>query len=70
MTDTTIRVDDERAAALEAVVSAGGAPSVQAAVERALDAWLTEQVLANASDETLQKLWRDGIESGDAEATQ
>lgn len=66
MSDTTIFVDDERAEALKAAVSAGGAPSVQAAVETAVDAWLAEQTLAQASDETLQRLWREGVESGDA----
>lgn len=66
MSDTLIHVDDERAEALKAAVSAGGAPSVQAAVESAVDAWLTDQALTQASDETLQRLWRDGVESGDA----
>ncbi len=66
MSDTTISVDDERAEALKAVVSAGGAPSVQAAVESAVDAWLTQQALSQASDEALQRLWREGVESGDA----
>lgn len=66
MSDTVIKVDDERAAALEAAVSAGGATSVQAAVESAVDAWLMDQALAQTSDEVLQGLWRDGIASGDA----
>lgn len=66
MSDTLIHVDDERAKALEAAVSAGGAPSVQAAVESAVDAWLTEQALLQADDEALQRLWREGVESGDA----
>jgi len=66
MTKTLITVDEARAAALEAAVSAGGASSMQAAVESALDAWLAEQAFAQASDEALQKLWRDGVESGNA----
>ena len=66
MTDTPITVDNKRAAALEAAVSAGGAPSVQAAVESAVDAWLAEQALAHVSDEMLQRFWREGLESGDA----
>jgi Arc/MetJ-type ribon-helix-helix transcriptional regulator len=66
MTDTTIRVDKERAKALKAAVSAGHAESVEAAVESAVDAWLVEQVLAQASDETLRRLWREGSDSGDA----
>lgn len=66
MTDTTIRVDEERAKALEAAVSAGRAESVQATVVSAVDAWLVEQTLAQASDETLRRLWREGVESGDA----
>ncbi len=66
MSKTVIRVDDERVAALEAAVSAGEADSVQAAVESALDAWLTEQMLKRVSDAKLQQLWRDGLESGEA----
>ena len=66
MSGTTISVDDERAEALKAAVSAGGAASVQAAVESAVDAWLTQQALSQASDEALQRLWREGVESGDA----
>ncbi len=66
--DAVIRVDKVRAEALEAAVSAGGAESVQAAVESAVDAWLTDQALAQASDETLQRLWREGEDSGEAGA--
>lgn len=66
MDDTPIKVDKRRAAALKAAVSAGGAASVQDAVESAVDAWLVDRALANADDETLQRLWRDGVESGDA----
>lgn len=66
MTDTVIHVDEDRAAALEAAVSAGGAATVQAAVESALDAWLADQALASASDDVLQRLWREGLQSGDA----
>ncbi len=66
MSGTTISVDDERAEALKAAVSAGAAASVQAAVESAVDAWLTQQALSQASDEALQRLWREGVESGDA----
>ena len=68
MTDTLIRVDDDRAAALEAAVSAGAAASVQAAVESALDAWLTDRALSTTDDEALRSLWREGLESGDAGA--
>ncbi|MEJ0059301.1 MAG: hypothetical protein WDM79_06940 [Terricaulis sp.] len=64
MNETLIKVDEDRAAALEEAVSAGGAPSVQAAVESAVDAWLTDQALANLPDEALQRLWREGIDSG------
>jgi antitoxin ParD1/3/4 len=66
MSDTLIPVDDERAEALQAAVSAGGAPSVQAAVESAVDAWLTDQALMHASDEALRRLWREGVDSGHA----
>ncbi|KAF0174646.1 MAG: hypothetical protein IV086_01165 [Hyphomonadaceae bacterium] len=68
MTDTLISVDETRAAALQAAVSAGDAVSVQAAVESALDAWLADQALAHVSDEALQALWREGVDSGDAGA--
>ena len=40
--------------------------SAQEAVEQALDAWLADRALSNVSDEALEKLWRDGIASGDA----
>lgn len=66
MTDTTVKVGKERAKALEAAVSAGRAESVEAAVESAVDAWLVEQTLAQTSDEALRKLWREGVDSGDA----
>lgn len=66
MDDTLIKVDKARAEALKAAVSAGGADSVEAAVESAVDAWLVEQTLAGASDEALQRLWREGVSSGDA----
>ena len=66
MSDTVIQVDEERTAALEAAVSAGGAASVQAAVESAVDAWLADQALAQASDEALQRLWREAVNSSDA----
>jgi len=66
MSDTLIHVDEERAEALRAAVSAGGAASVQAAVESAVDAWLAEQALQSVSDQALQVLWREGVESGDA----
>jgi Arc/MetJ-type ribon-helix-helix transcriptional regulator len=65
MTDTTVRVDEERAKALEAV-SAGRAESVEAAVASAVDAWLVEQMLSQASDETLRRLWLEGTNSEDA----
>lgn len=68
MSDTVVKVDRSRASALEAAVSAGGAASVQEAVETALDAWLAEQSLAKLPDETLRRLWREGLESGDAGA--
>jgi len=66
MSDTLIKVDPERAKALEDAVSAGDAASVQAAVESALDAWLVEQALVRTSDTALQALWRDGVDSGEA----
>lgn len=65
MSDTLIKVDERRAAALKAAVSAGGAESVEAAVESAVDAWLADQALARASDEMLQKLWCEGVASGE-----
>lgn len=65
MSTTLIHVDEQRAQALKDAVSAGGAPSVQAAVEVAVDAWLTERALLDASDETLQRIWREGVDSGD-----
>jgi antitoxin ParD1/3/4 len=68
MTDTLIPMDDERAEALKAAVSAGEAPSLQEAVASAVDAWLTDRALGNVSDEALQRLWQEGIESGDAGA--
>jgi antitoxin ParD1/3/4 len=68
MTDTLISVDKARAAALQAAVSAGDTESVQAAVESALDAWLADQALTHVSDEALQALWREGVNSGDAGA--
>lgn len=68
MTDTMIPVDDERTEALKAAVSAGEAPSLQDAVASAVDAWLTDRTLARVSDEALQRLWREGLESGDAGA--
>lgn len=64
MSETTIKVDASRAAALEAAVSSGGAASVQEAVESAVDAWLTDQALNQVSDEALQRLWREGVDSG------
>lgn len=33
-------------------------------MESAVDAWLTDQALSKASDEALQHLWREGLESG------
>lgn len=66
MDETLIKVDKARAAALKAAVSAGNAQSVEAAVASALDAWLVEQALAGSSDEALQRLWQEGIDSGDA----
>lgn len=68
MSDTLVKVDQARALALEAAVSAGGAASVQEAVESALDAWLTEQTLSQLPDDVLRRLWREGIESGVASA--
>ncbi|MCR6646360.1 MAG: hypothetical protein NVV62_18505 [Terricaulis sp.] len=66
MSDTFVKVDEKRAAALEAAVSSGGAASVQAAVDSAVDAWLAEQALAQTDDETLRRLWDEGLASGDA----
>ena len=48
--------------------SAGSATSVQAAVDSAVDAWHAKQALLRVRDEMLQRLWRDGIDSGDAGA--
>lgn len=66
MGENTIKVDENRAAALEAAVTAGDAASLQEAVEKAVDAWLTDRAFESLSDEVLQKLWREGVESGDA----
>jgi Arc/MetJ-type ribon-helix-helix transcriptional regulator len=66
MSDTLVKVDRSRTAALQAAVSAGGAASVQDAVECAVDAWLAEQALANLPQEALQRLWQEGVRSGDA----
>jgi Arc/MetJ-type ribon-helix-helix transcriptional regulator len=68
MSETLVPVNEERAQALEAAVSAGDASSVAEAVANAVDAWLTDQALAKVDDEVLQRLWREGIESGDADA--
>ena len=68
MDDTHIKVDENRVSALKAAVSAGGAASVQAAVESAVDAWLAERALAVLPDDVLRTLWRGGVESGDAGA--
>lgn len=68
MSDTLIKVDENRVAALKAAVSAGGAVSVEDAVESAVDAWLVDQALSRASDEALQRIWSQGVESGDAGA--
>lgn len=68
MSDTLIKVGETRAAALQAAVAAGGAASVQDAVDSAVDAWLADQALSNLPDETLQRLWREGVASGDAGA--
>lgn len=68
MAQTLIQVDEERAKALEQAVTSGDAESVQAAVESALDAWLAEQALRQVPNEALQRLWREGVESGDAGA--
>lgn len=66
MSEIAIDLDDERIARLQAVVDAGLAASVQEAFECAIDAWLAEQALSKLSDEELQRLWCEGIESGDA----
>lgn len=68
MSETLVPVNEERAQALEAAVSTGDASSVAEAVANAVDAWLTDQALAKVDDEVLQRLWREGIESGDADA--
>ncbi len=68
MSDTLVKVNKSRAAALQAAVSAGGAASLQDAVECAADAWLAEQALANLPQEDLQRLWQEGVQSGDAGA--
>lgn len=66
MSDTLIPVDDERAEALKAAVSAGNASSLREAVASAVDAWLTDRALDSVGDEALQRLWREGLDSGDA----
>lgn len=66
MSDTLIPVDDERAEALKAAVSAGDAPSLREAVASAVDAWLAERALNAVSDEALQRLWQEGVDSGNA----
>lgn len=64
MGDIPLTLDRERAEALAAAVAAGASGSVRQAVEQAIDAWLTEQALAQADVETLQRLWREGEASG------
>lgn len=64
MTTLPVELDDERAAAVRAAVSAGSADSVQAAVEDAIDVWLAERTLDNMSDEALRRLWDQGVASG------
>lgn len=66
MSDTFIKLDEKRAQALKEAVTSGGAASMQDAVESALDAWLAEQALSQASDETLRRLWDEGVASGSA----
>lgn len=55
MSDRFIKLDEKRAQALKEAVTSGGAASMQDAVESALDAWLAEQALSQASDETLHR---------------
>jgi len=64
MGDISLSLDSERAEALAAAVAAGASPTVRQAVEQAIDAWLTEQALAQADVATLQRLWREGEASG------
>ena len=52
MSDTLIPVDDERAEALKAAVSAGDAPSLREAVASAVDAWLAERALNDVYSES------------------
>lgn len=66
MSETLVKVDESRTAALLAAVSAGGAESVQDAVDSAVDAWLADRALTHLPDEALRRLWREGLESGDA----
>lgn len=66
MSDTVIEVDERRMAALRAAVSAGGAISLRDAIENAVDAWLLDLAVSQSDDQTLQRLWREGVESGDA----
>ena len=68
MSDTLIKVDECRAEALQSAVFAGGAASIQAAVESAVDAWLLDHAINQASDEALRKLWDEGLGSGSAGA--
>jgi antitoxin ParD1/3/4 len=67
MNDIMIHLDRERAEALQSAISDGGATSVQAAVESALDAWLTDHAVSQMSDEALQRLWQEGLQSGGGE---
>ncbi|HRO04382.1 MAG TPA: hypothetical protein PLS69_12340, partial [Terricaulis sp.] len=61
-------LDEKRAQALKEAVTSGGAASMQDAVESALDAWLAERALSQASDEILRRLWDEGVASGSAGA--
>lgn len=66
--DASIALDDGRLAAIEQAVADGEAPSVQAAVELALDAWLAQRALLQIPDSDLRRLWSEGRASGAPEA--
>jgi Arc/MetJ-type ribon-helix-helix transcriptional regulator len=67
MKDAVFKLDEARAEAIAAAVSAGGAESLQAAIESALDAWLADQALARLPDDVLRRLWDQGVAEGETE---
>lgn len=66
--DTMIVIDDGRRSAVEEAIAKGDAPSLQAAVELALDAWLAQRALSHISDSVLREMWDQGRASGPAGA--